>query len=119
VHAYDQRAQIGDQLGKGFAEGFPSSDQHIVMLGDKVTRACCHSRAKAALYAIAFGGIAGFLGDREADAGLGLCHCDGLQSKRRAPGAIAPGSPLKLIPLGQPTQGVRLLLAGRHPATRP
>jgi len=78
MHTHDERAQIGDQLGKGFAEGFPSSDQHIVMLGDKVTRACCHSRAKATFYAIALWGVAGFLGDREADARLGLRSGDGL-----------------------------------------
>jgi hypothetical protein len=119
MYARDQRAQVGDKLGKGFAEGFPSSDQHIVMLSDKVTRACCHSRPKTTFYAIAFWGIAGLLGDREADARLGIGHCDGLQPKRRAPGAIAPGSPLKLGTLGQPAQGAWALLAGRHPANRP
>ena len=119
MYARDKRAQVGDQLGKGFAERFPSSDQHIVMLSDKVTRASCHSGAKATLYAIAFGGVAGFLGDREADAGLCLSHRDGLQPKRRAPGAIAPGSPLKLGTLGKPAQGAGLVLAGRHPATAP
>ena len=84
MHTHDQCTQIGDQLGKGFAEGFPSSDQHIVMLRDKVTRACCHSGAKATFYAIALGGIAGFLGNREADAGFGLCCRDGPNAERPA-----------------------------------
>ena len=119
MYALDQRTQIGNQLGKGFAQRFPSSDQHIVMVSDKVTRACCHSRAKATFYAIALGGIARLLGDREADAGFGGFRGDHLQPKRRAPGAIAPGGPLKLAPLGQPAQGARLMFAGRHPAMAP
>lgn len=119
MHAHDQRAQIGDQLGKGFAQRFPSSDQHIVMVGDKVTRACSHSRAKATFYAVALGGIAGFLGHRKADTGLGLGSGDRLQTKRRAPGAIAPGSPLKLRTLDKPAQRPGWLLYGRHPATAP
>jgi hypothetical protein len=48
------------------------------MLSDKVTRACCHSRPQATFYAVAFWGIAGLLGDREADAGLGIRYSDGL-----------------------------------------
>jgi hypothetical protein len=119
MYALDQRCQIVNQLGKGFAERFPSSDQHIVMVSDKVTRACCHSGAKATFYAIAFGGIAGFLGDGEADAGFDRLGGNHLQPKRRTPGAIAPGGPLKLAPPGQPAQGVRLLPDGRHAATRP
>lgn len=119
MNALDQRAQIGNQLGEGFAERFPSSDQHIVMVRDKVTRACCHSRAKATFYAIALGRIASFFGNRETDAGFGALGGDHLQPKRRTPGAIAPGGPLKLAPLGQPAQGARLLLDGRHAATQP
>jgi hypothetical protein len=119
VDAHDQRAQIGNQLGEGFAQRFPPSDQHIVMVGSKVTRACCHSRAKAAFYAVAFGRIAGFLGDSEADTRLRVLGRDRLQPKRRAPGAIAPGSPLKLGTLDQPTQRVRPVPDGRHPATAP
>jgi len=74
MYAHDQRAQIGDQLGEGFAQRVPSSDQHIVMVGDKVTRACCHSGAKSSFNAIAFRGIAGFLGDGETDTRLRLIN---------------------------------------------
>jgi hypothetical protein len=119
VYAHDQCAQIGDQLGEGFAERFPPSDQHIVMVGNKVTRACCHSRAKTTFYAITLGRIAGFLGDGKADTRLCLVSRDHLQSKRRTPGAIAPGGPLKLGTLDQPTQSVGPMLNGRHPATTP
>jgi len=119
VYALDQRAQIGNQLGEGEAERFPSSDQHIVMVRDKVTRACCHSRAKAPFYAIALGRIAGFLGDREADTRLGIFGSGHLQPECRTPGAIAPGGPLKLASPGQPAQGIRLLLDGRHAARQP
>ena len=119
MYALDQRTQIGNQLGKGFAQRFPSSDQHIVMVRDKVTRTCCHSRAKTTFYAIALWGIAGLLGDREADAGFGSIHGDHLQPKRRTPGAIAPGGPLKLRTLDKPAQRLGRLLHGRHPASRP
>jgi hypothetical protein len=119
MHARNQRTQIGNEFGKGFAKRFPSSDQHIVMVRDKVTRTCCHSRPKTTFYATAFGGIAGFLGDGKTDTGLRIVSGDHLQPKRRAPGAIAPGGPLKLGTLDQPAQGVRLLLYGRHAATEP
>jgi hypothetical protein len=119
MYAHNKCAQIGDQLGKGFAQRVPSSDKHIVMVGDKVTHTCCHSGAKSSFNAIAFRGIAGFLGDGEADARLRLIDRNDLQPKRRAPGAIAPGSPLELGTLDQPTQGVRLLFNGRHPARTP
>ena len=61
------------------------------MSGHKVTRACCRSRTKAALYAVALGGVADFLGHREANARLWFGTWNGLQCKRRTPGAIAPG----------------------------
>ena len=119
VHAYECGTQIGNQLAKGLAQRFALTDQHIVMRGLKVTRASCHSRAKTALDAIALWRIARLLGDGEADAGIRLRRGDSLQAKRRTPGAIAPGGPLKLVPLGQPAQGARLMLAGRHPAMAP
>jgi hypothetical protein len=119
MNARNQRTQIGNDFFKGLDEGFPSSDQHIVMVRHKVTRACCHSRPKATFYAIAFRGIAGLLGHGKADARLGLFGSDHLQPKCRPPGAIAPGSPLKLRTFDEPTQGVRLLLDGRHAATEP
>jgi len=43
-------------------------------VGDKVTRACCHSGAKSSFNAIAFRGIAGFLGDGETDTRLRLIN---------------------------------------------
>src|SRR5690606_2491183 len=98
---------------------FALTDQHIVMRGLKVTRASCHSRAKTALDAIALWRIARLLGDGEADAGIRLRRGDSLQAKRRTPGAIAPGGPLKLRTLGEPAQFCARLLHGRHPARRP
>ena len=119
MDAHDQRAQIVDQLGKWFCQRFTPSNQHIVMVGHKVTRTCCHSRPQTTFYAIALGRIAGFLGDGETDTGRRFLGVDDLQPKSRAPGAIAPGSPLKLASPDQPTQRVRHLLNGRHPATGP
>jgi hypothetical protein len=120
VHAHDQSTQVGHKLGKGFAQRIAPSDQHIVVPYMKVTRASCHSRAKTTFYAIAFWRIARLLGDGKTDASLVRCgRGNGLQPKRRTPGAIAPGGPLKLAPLGQPAQRARLMVAGRHPATGP
>jgi hypothetical protein len=85
----------------------------------KVTRACCHSRAKTTLDAIALGRIPGFLRDGEANAGVRLWRGYSLQPKRRTPGAIAPGGSLELRTLGEPTQLCGRLIHGRHPATRP
>jgi hypothetical protein len=93
VHAPDGRSQIGNQLAEGLAQRFPSTDQHIVMMVAKVIGACCHSRAKAALDAIALGRIARLLGDGKANAGHRIVGWRCLQPKRRPPGAIAPGSP--------------------------
>jgi hypothetical protein len=116
VHAHDQGAQISNQLGKGFTQRFAPSHQHIVVGGQKVTRACCHSGAQATFYTVSFGGIARLLGDGKPDSWFRHGRGNSLQPKRRAPGAIAPGSPLKLGALGQPTQCVRLGRHGRHPA---
>lgn len=93
MYPLDQDFQIGHQLVEGLAKGLPASDQHIIVVGSKVTRASCHSGAKTAFYAVALGRIAGFLGDGEAHPGRFIGNGRGLQSKRRPPGAIAPGSP--------------------------
>ena len=61
------------------------------MSGHKVTRACCRSRTKAALYAVALGGVADFLGHREANARIWFGTGNGLQSKRRTPRRDCPG----------------------------
>ncbi len=102
VHAHERGAQIGNQLAKGLAQRFRLADQHIVMRGLKVTRTSCHSRTKTPFDPIALWRIARLLGDGEADAGFRLRRGDGLQRKRRTPGAIAPGGPLKLRTLGEP-----------------
>jgi hypothetical protein len=91
MHTSDEAAEIGDKLGERLADGLAPRQKDIVMSGHKVTRACCRSSAKTPLYAVALRRIADFFGDGEADAGIGLRAGHDLQSKRRTPGAIAPG----------------------------
>ena len=96
MHALERTPEIGDELVEIFSERFAAPDQHIIVPGAKVTRASCHSGTKAAFDAIALGRIARLLGDGEPNPRVGRIGLDGLQPKRRPPGAIAPGSPLKL-----------------------
>jgi len=120
VHAGDEAAQIGDKSGEGQAQRLPPRQKHIVMSGLKVTRTGCRSRPKTSFYTISFGGIADFLGDGETDTRISLAGGDCLQPKRRAPGAIAPGSSQKLrAPLETAQCRFRLRIVGRHPASNP
>jgi hypothetical protein len=96
MHALNQRAEIGNKLVEGFGQRFAPSEKHIVMTRAKVTRASCRSRSQAPFYAVAFGGIADFLCDGEANAGVRRSHGHDLQAKSRPPGASAPGSLQKL-----------------------
>ncbi|KKB07382.1 hypothetical protein VE26_11425 [Devosia chinhatensis] len=120
VHAGDEAAEICDHSGEGLAQGLPSRQKDIVMSGLKVTRTSCRSRPKTPFHAIALGRVADFLGDGEADSGLGFRGGSSLQPKRRAPGAIAPGGSQKLrAPLEAAQCRLRLGRIGRHPARNP
>jgi len=120
VHAGYKAAQIGDKSGEGLAQCLPPRDKHIVMSWPKVTRTGCRSRPKTSFYTISFGGIADFLGDGETDTGFGFARLYGLHAKRRAPGAIAPGSSQKLRASLEAAQcRFRLRIDGRHPASNP
>jgi hypothetical protein len=96
VDAVDQDTQVSDYFGKWVGERFSPSHQHIVVASMKVTRASGHSSPQATFYAISLGGIANFLGYGETNPRHGIGRGHGLQPKRRTPGAIAPGGPLKL-----------------------
>ena len=120
MHTNDKAAQIGDKSGEGQAQCLTPRQKHIVMSWLKVTRTGCRSRPKTSFYTVSFRGIADFLGDGEADARLRLVGCNRLQAKRRAPGAIAPGSSQKLrAPLETAQCRFRLGIGGRHPASNP
>jgi hypothetical protein len=119
MHASDAKGQIRYQPVEGLAQRFTPAYQHIVMRRNKVIGTRCHSCAKAPLDAVALGRVARFLGHGKTNAGRGLGRGDGLQPKRRAPGAIAPGSPNELASLLQAAQSACRLIHGRHPARRP
>ena len=119
MYAGDKAAQVGYKFGVGQAEGLPSRQEHIVMSRLKVTPTSCRSRTKTAFYTVSFGGIADFLGDGVADAGIVFGYRYDLQPKCRTPGAIAPGCSLKLCAPLQAAQLCRLRLFGRHAANNP
>jgi hypothetical protein len=120
MHTSDEAGQVGYHLFERLAQGFAPRQKDIVMSGHKVTRTSCRSGAQAALHAVSFRRIADLLCDREADARLGFGAGNGLQPKRRAPGAIAPGGSQKLrAPLETAQYRFRLGKIGRHPARNP
>ena len=107
--------QLGNQTVERHAQCLAAADEHVVMLGLEASFASFHGSTKTAPDAIALRRIAGLLGDRKADAGLGDVAVVGLQRKRRAPDAAAPGDSHEFRSLLEASQ-IDLLRHGRDRA---